>query len=70
MAGDGSIIPVGKTFQGQIRVSKERIRDSKASVILFCSQYTFCGAILVNQPNLSILEFDEFYLELAPFVLA
>jgi hypothetical protein len=68
VAGDGRIVSVGKTFDGHIRVSKATIRELNATVILFCGETTFCGAVLVNQPGLSILEFDEYYLELAGMV--
>jgi hypothetical protein len=69
VAGDGRIVSVGKTFAGHIRVSKARIRELGATVILFCGETTFCGAVLVSQPGFSILDFDEYYLELAPMVV-
>jgi hypothetical protein len=69
VAGDGRIVPIGKSFDGHVRVSKEKIRELKATVILFCSEYTFCGAVLVSQGDFSILDFDEYYLELAQLVV-
>src|SRR5262252_6598187 len=63
IAGDGRVIPVGKTFAGQIRVSKAKIREVNATLVLFCGQFTFCGAVLVHQPTFSILDFDEYHLE-------
>jgi hypothetical protein len=68
VAADGRFVSVGKSFDGRVRVPKEKIREVKASVILFCSPYTFCGAVFVSQGDLSILDFDEYYLELAQSV--
>lgn len=69
VAGDGRIVPVGKSLDGRVRVPKEQIRKLQATIILFCSAYTFCGAVSVVQGGVSILDFDEYYLELAPMVL-
>jgi len=68
VGGDGRIVPVGKSSDGRVRVPKSQVRDLRATIILFCSPYTFCGAVRVVQGEISILDFDEYYLELAPLV--
>ncbi len=69
VAADGRFVAVGKSLDGYVRVSKNRIRELKATAILFCSPHTFCGAVLVSQGGVSILDFDEYYLELAQLVV-
>ena len=69
VTGDGRVVPVVTSVDGRARVSKARIRELRATVILFCRQGTFCGAVLVSQGDGSILEYDEYYLELAQLVV-
>jgi hypothetical protein len=69
VAADGRIVPIGKSFDGRVRLPKAKIRELQATVILFSSPYTFSGAVLISQGDLSILDFDEYYLELAQLVV-
>ena len=69
VTGDGRVVPVATSLDGRARVPKAKIRELRATVILFCGQGTYCGAVLVSQGDGSILEFDEYYLELAQLVV-
>ena len=70
VAGDGQVVPITTSFAGIARVSKSTIRDLHATLILFCSPRTFCGAIKVSQGGEStIADWDEYYFELAPLVM-
>jgi hypothetical protein len=69
VAADGRLVPIAKSVDGYARVSKNAIRELKATVVLFCRQGTFCGAVMVSQGQFSLLEYDEFFVQLAPFAV-
>ena len=69
VSGDGQVVRVTTSFAGIARVSKAKIRELRATLILFCSQYTFCGAVPVSQGASSITDWDEYHFELAPLVV-
>jgi hypothetical protein len=63
---------LGHTFGGRLRVPKERLRNASPQVVLFCLEGYQCGAVWLDAPewrDTSIYSFNEYNVDLAPFVL-
>jgi hypothetical protein len=65
IAADGSLHQVGQTDpSGMIRVPKDALRRTGATVVLFCHPHFFCGALRVKDDDL--FSYDEYLVALSP----
>jgi len=71
IARDGTQIELGQTdFVGRFSVSKAILREHQARFVLFSHEHFFTGAIRADNPKFDLLEYDDFFIELAAFALA
>jgi len=69
---DGASSTLGNTFDGRLTVAKDLLLRNAPQVVLFCLEGYQCGAIWLNGPewtNRSLAAFNEYNVDLAPFVL-
>jgi hypothetical protein len=63
----GEMTRVATTFNGIGRISKARLRELNATVLLICQPFFHCGAIRIDESHL--LDYDDYYIDLARLTL-
>jgi hypothetical protein len=73
ITSDGARVEFGRTFAGKLTIRKDRLQAGRIQVLVFCLDGFHCsaydlasGADPRRRP--SLLEFDEWNVDLAPFV--
>ena len=69
---DGTSSTLGNTFDGRLTVRKDLLQRNAPQAVLFCLEGYQCGAIWLDGPewkDMSLEAFNEYNVDLAPFVL-
>jgi len=67
---DATEYDLGQTnMLGYLSVPKAILREHQARVVLFSREHFFTGAIKVDDPGGDFFDYDEKFIELAPFAL-
>ena len=74
IATDGARVEFGHTRGGKLTIRKDRLRSEHIQMLIFCLEGFHCSAYdLASEEdehrNPSLLEYDEWNVDLAPFVL-
>jgi hypothetical protein len=74
IATDGARVEFGRTWGGKLTIRKDRLRSQLIQMLIFCLEGFHCSAYdLASEENEhrnpSLLEYDEWSVDLAPFVL-
>jgi hypothetical protein len=68
VAAGSELVPLGRTnVLGQLTIRKEELRLGGSSVVLFCREHFFCGALRLDEPD--FFKFDRHLIHLAPFAV-